>query len=360
MTGKYKMFPDLVRGNKPKVLVAMSGGVDSSVTAFLLTKQGYAVKGVHFRLISKDAGLEKARVIAKFLNIPYQVVDLREEFKQKVIKPFLKEYQDNKTPNPCVICNPEIKFGVLNQLAVKEGFDYFATGHYARVKKSIAGVKLLKGLDSSKDQSYFLWGLSQKILKQTIFPLGNYTKNEIKSIAMEIGLPHYSDKKEEKIDESQEICFAQEGIECFLKKNFNLKPGNIIDDKGNVLGKHSSLFLYTPGQRKGLGLSGGPYFVLNKNTATNELAVTKNEEQLFTDEFTIRQANWINGNEPKFPLSVKIKTRYRQNEAVAQVSESNKKGIYGVVLAKPQKAIAPGQSTVFYRGEELIGGGIIR
>ncbi len=337
----------------------MSGGVDSSVAAFLLIQQGYTVKGVHFRLIQKDAGSERARAIARFLKIPYCVVDLRREFKQKIIKPFLNQYQSNLTPNPCVVCNPEIKFATLYRLAVKEGFDYFATGHYARVKKGITNIRLLKGLDNNKDQSYFLWRLNQKFLKKTIFPLGDYAKSEVKLIAGKIGLPYYSDKTEEKIDESQEICFAQEGLECFLKKNFASKPGNIVNDKGSILGKHDGLFFYTLGQRKGLGLSGGPYFVADKNKKRNELVVVKDEKKLLRKEFMIKKANWINGKEPNLPISVWVKIRYRQNEEAAKIYISDKKSIYRIITAKPLKAITPGQSAVFYQNQELIGGGII-
>ncbi len=328
--------------NKKSVIVAMSGGVDSSVAALLLKEKGYNVRGVFMNLWSGDSlpgaccssELEtKARLVAKKLNIPFYVLNLKKEFKDKVIDYFLKEQKAGLTPNPCVVCNKEIKFNLLFKKFPIEKNDYMATGHYVRLKKG----RLYTAKDKSKDQSYFLWKLGQNILKKAIFPNGDHAKKEIRLIAKKNGLVIWNSV------ESQDVCF---------KIKLNKNPGKIIDTKGNIVGKHEGLWFYTIGQRKGMGLAGGPYYILKKDNKKNSLIVTKQEKDLFSKELKFKQANWV-FKKPKFPLGVKAKIRYLHKPGSA-VLYSNK-----VVFSKPQRAVTPGQSVVFYKGQELLGGGVI-
>jgi len=350
-----------------KVICAMSGGVDSSLAAALLKRAGFNVIGVFMRFWAEPTGLSaekwnrccspesetKARRVAGILKIPFYVFNFEKEFKKKVVDYFLKEYKANITPNPCVACNKEIKFGLLLEKALKLGADLVATGHYARlVEAHPQQIKLLKGRDKEKDQSYFLWRLNQRQLKHILFPVGNYTKKEVRALAKGFRLP-VLDRKE-----SQEICFIPDTINDFLSRHLRPKPGKIVDQKGKVLGKHSGLFLYTIGQRKGIGLPQGPYYVLSKDFKKNLLIVTKKEKDLLGKELRARNINWISGKEPKFPLRVKAKIRYRCKEMPAVVKRLTGKTVK-VVFTKTQRAITPGQSVVFYRGQELLGGSII-
>jgi tRNA-specific 2-thiouridylase len=340
-----------------KVVVAMSGGVDSAVAAALLKKEGFDLVGVFIKFwAEKDkSGCVKnrcctpeserrARLIAEKLKIPFYVLSFEKEFKKKVVDYFLKNSKIGLTPNPCVICNKEIKFGLLFKKAMSLDADYIATGHYARLKKG----KLLKAKDKNKDQSYFLWKLDQKVLKKTLFPVGDYLKPEIRELAKKFKLL-VSD-----IPESQEICFIQTSISNFLLKYLKLKPGQIVDSKAKVLGRHQGLALYTIGQRKGIGLAGGPYYVLDKDVKRNSLIVTKNEKDLYKKELSFRKASWVSGKEPKLPLKVMVKIRYRHKPGSA-ILKKNK-----IIFSKPQRAVTPGQSVVFYQGQELIGGAIIQ
>ncbi|MFH1575696.1 MAG: tRNA 2-thiouridine(34) synthase MnmA [Candidatus Nealsonbacteria bacterium] len=295
-----------------KVIVAMSGGVDSSVAAALLRKQGFQVTGVFMKLnnVSGDA-LSRAENVARILKIPFLVLDLMKEFKKEVIDYFLKEYEHGRTPNPCVICNKEIKFNCLFKLKA----DFFATGHYAKIKNG----RLFMAKDKLKDQSYFLWKLNQNQLKRVLFPIGDYTKPEVRKLAKKFKLPVAE------TPESQDICF-------------NIPP---------------HIKFYTIGQRKGLGLSGGPFWVLGRDKKKN-LILTKNEKDLFKKELRFRNASWLSGKPPKLPAKIKAKIRSRSELASAAVYEDNR-----VIFAKPQRAITPGQSIVFYNRRELIGGGVI-
>ncbi|OGZ24632.1 MAG: tRNA 2-thiouridine(34) synthase MnmA [Candidatus Nealsonbacteria bacterium RIFCSPLOWO2_01_FULL_43_32] len=347
-----------------KIIVAMSGGVDSSVAAALLKKQGFDVTGVFMkfwlglstglverwnRCCSSDAE-KRARAVAKILKMPFYVFNFSKEFKKKIVDDFLKEYQVGRTPNPCVVCNKEIKFGLLLKKALALEADFVATGHYVRIK----GDRLLKGKDKDKDQSYFLWQLSQKQLKHILFPVGNYTKPEVRILAKKFKLPFFE------TPESQEICFVQNTTNEFLARYLKQKPGSIVDLKGKVLGKHRGLAFYTLGQRKGIGLSGGPYFVLKKDLEKNLLIVTKNEKDLEQKELRFKNANWLSPKDPAkaWPTGqagkIKAKIRYRAKLASGKLVKPNK-----FVFDKPQCAITPGQSVVFYLGEELLGGGII-
>ncbi|MFA5871328.1 MAG: tRNA 2-thiouridine(34) synthase MnmA [Parcubacteria group bacterium] len=358
-----------------KILVALSGGVDSAVAAMLLKNQGCEVVGVFLRLFSgkknRDA-FGKAKKIAKALNIKLISIGAGQAFKKKVIDYFLESYKKGITPNPCVVCNKEIKFRLLIKLAKKYKANYIATGHYARIKEfqipnfkfqikskfqnpklRITNCKLLEAADKKKDQSYFLYKLTQRELAKTIFPLENYTKDEVKKIAKKLKLPVEK-------SESQDVCFIDKDISSFLKKHLRLKPGNIINEEGNILGKHQGLALFTIGQRKGLEIGGtGPYFVTEKKLGRNELVVSNNpaDPSLSKKIFGIEKPNWIAGD-LKFPSKAKVRIRY-QAPLFDAIIKKDKRGSIKVSLKKPLRSLTPGQSAVFYRGEEALGGGII-
>ena len=320
------------------VVVAFSGGVDSSVSALILKQKGFNVRAVFMKL---DNFIEKEKIakkVAKEIGIPFKVVDLRKYFKEKIINYFIEEYKLGNTPNPCVLCNKEIKFGLF----LKElNADFIATGHYAKTKDGY----LYKSKDSNKDQSYFLWKLNSKILKRVIFPLSNITKEEVKEIAKKNKLS--TSKKE-----SQEVCFIKEENNDFLKKYIKEKEGDIVNKDGSIIGKHKGVWFYTIGQRRGIGLSGGPYWVIDKDVKRNKLIVSSSEKDLFSKEVSFKNANWI--RKVDFPLRIKAKIRYGH------------KGDFGVlnnnkfIFDRPQKAITKGQSIVFYNKLEVIGGGIIK
>ena len=340
-----------------KVIVAMSGGVDSSVVAVLLMEQGYQTEGVFMRLgIAGDNESEKnVRAIAKKLKIKFSVVDLSREFKKKIINYFISEYEKGKTPNPCVECNREIKFGILLDKVLKNKTDLIATGHYARLQREISNTKLLKAKDKNKDQSYFLYTLTQKRLRHCLFPLGEYMKDEVRKIARKHQLS-IAEKKE-----SQEICFiTSKYYSDFLQKHLKLKSGDIVDTNNNILGTHKGLPLYTIGQRRDIRIGGtGPYYVIRINKRKNQLVVSnnKNDKNLFSKELVIKKINWISGDVPKLPLRIKAKTRYRANEELAVIDRVKDK--YIVKFSKSQRAIMSGQSVVFYKRNEILGGGVI-
>ncbi|KUK49749.1 MAG: tRNA-specific 2-thiouridylase MnmA [Parcubacteria bacterium 33_209] len=329
--------PNESLGRFNKVAVALSGGVDSAVSALILKNKGFDVTAIFMKL-NKFSKEDKARKLAKEIGVPFKVIDLRKEFKEKIIDYFIEEYKLGNTPNPCVICNKEIKFGLFLKEA---NADFIATGHYAKTKDGC----LYKAKDPKKDQSYFLWKLNSKTLKKVIFPLSNFTKEEIKEIAKNNNLSIVG-------GESQEVCFISEANNEFLKKYIKEKKGDIINKKGEVIGKHSGVWFYTIGQRRGIGLSGGPYWVIDKDVKRNKLIVSLKEKDLFSKEVFLKNANWI--KKVDFPIRVKAKIRYGH------------KGDFGVLnnnkftFDKPQKAITRGQSIVFYNKSEVIGGGIIK
>ena len=327
----------------------MSGGVDSSVAAALLKEADFEVTGIFMKLdeLKSSENERRARSVAKKLNIPFYIQDYRKEFKEKIIKSFIKECEKGKTPNPCVVCNKEIKFKLLFKHFKA---DFIATGHYARIKDN----RLLKGKDKNKDQSYFLWRLDSKLLNRTLFPVGGYTKKEVKQLAGNFNLSMKD------VAESQEICFIKTTVNDFLKEYLKQKPGAIVDTKGKVIGKHQGLWFYTIGQRKGIKLSGGPYYVLDKNLKRNTLIVTKDERDLSKKELKAEKVNWIKDRSPKLPLKIKAKIRYLHKAAEAKIISKNKKGDYKIEFSKPQRAVTPGQSVVFYCGQEVLGGGIIK
>jgi tRNA-specific 2-thiouridylase len=352
----------------------MSGGLDSSVAAALLKRAGFNVIGVFMKFWSEpgENGLVgasnrccspeaevRARKVAKILKIPFYVFDFSKEFKEKIVDYFLDGYKKGITPNPCVACNKEIKFGLLLEKALSLGADFVATGHYARKKEirknscsNSCTFALLRAKDKNKDQSYFLWMLNQEQLKRILFPIGNYTREEVENFARKFKLPVLGIKK------SVEVCFIQTTVSDFLRKYLKEKPGKIVDTEGKNLGEHKGLWFYTIGQRKGIGLSGGPWWVVDKDLKKNLLIVTKNEKDLLKKELICKNVNWISGKEPKLPLKVKAKIRYKTHLAKAAIFPTRNK-IYKVIFEEPQRAITPGQSVVFYKGEEVLGGGII-
>ncbi len=340
---------------KSRVLVGISGGVDSSIAALILKRKGYEVTGAFMdleesnSLKSKDA----AKDIAKSLEIPFCIFNLREEFKKKIINNFIKEYQIGITPNPCVDCNKEVKFGLFYERALAMGFDYIATGHYARLRKNKdKELELLKGKDKIKDQSYFLWRLNQKQLSRIFFPLGDYAKDQVRLLAKKNNLP--SAEREE----SQEVCFIKESVNDFLKEKIGEKEGLILDVEGKKIGKHYGLWFYTIGQRKGLNLSRGPYFVVDKKIEDNVLVVSKKRKDLLKKEMKVKHINWIKEKIPEVPLKIKVKIRYGHKEVSAEIYDISGNEC-SVIFDKPQKSIASGQSAVFYQGIKLIGGGKI-
>ena len=344
---------------RKRVVVAMSGGIDSSVAAALLKRAGFDVIGVFMKLINLPNFKEsekRARKIAKILKIPFYALELEREFKKRIIKYFIAEYK-KETPNPCVLCNKEIKFGLLLKKALGLGADFLATGHYVRTKEDKKGIHLLKARDEDKDQSYFLWRLSQKELKRTIFPVGNFTQDEVRSLAEEFRLPVL------KVPKSVEICFIRTTINEFLRKNLKENPGPVVEQVhygvNKIVGQHRGLWFYTIGQRKGIKLTGGPYFVLDKDLKKNTLIVTKNDKDLEKKELIAQKVNWIFGKEPELPLKVESKIRYRHQPAISIITKKKGTEIYHLKFKKGQRAITPGQSVVFYKGSELVGGGII-
>jgi tRNA-specific 2-thiouridylase len=347
----------MLKNKKLKVVVAMSGGVDSSVAAALLKKAGFDVVGI-FMKFWKDGksgdnrccSIESeklARAVAKKIGIPFYVINAEKEFKAKIVEYFLKEYKKGNTPNPCVVCNKEIKFGFLINKALSLGADFIATGHYARIKNG----KLLKGVDVEKDQSYFLWQLNQKQLSRVLFPVGGYTKPEVRKLAKKFKLPTAE------TPESQEVCFVQDSTNNFLSKYLKTKPGKIINTEGKVLGKHNGLWFYTIGQRRGLEISQGPYYVAAKDFKKNILIVSKNKKDLLQKEFTVKNVSWILPQ--KMPLNTEVKIRYKSNLAKSKIFELVGKKAR-VIFQNKQAAVTPGQSAVFYKGEELLGGGVIQ
>jgi tRNA-specific 2-thiouridylase len=353
----------MAKKKEAKIAVAMSGGVDSSVSTLLLKEKGYEMAGFYMNL-GCDLG-KNARAVAKKINVSFFEVDARKEFKKAVIDYFISEYKNLRTPNPCVVCNKKIKFGWLLETAKKKKFNMFATGHYVRVKKDLGGVyHLFKGKDEKKDQSYFLYKLNQSQLKHVIFPLGEMSKDETKKIAAEKELS-LGDQKE-----SQDVCFLEDGdYRKFLsqklpKKYF--KSGNIVDTSGETIGRHQGLINYTIGQRKGIDQSINKnenrqsLYVIGFNSQKNELIVGQ-EKDIFKKEMIVGDLSWISNWAKEKTLNgrgLKVKIRYR-HEAVSSKIKREGKNKIKVVFKTPQRAVTPGQSAVFYFGEEVLGGGII-
>ena len=397
----------LTRGGKKRVLVALSGGIDSAVSAYKLIKEGYEVEAAFMKNWSSTRGLkydecpwltdrQDALRVAAFLKIPLHTIDFEKEYSATVMNYFFKEYKAGRTPNPDVMCNKEIKFKLLYDWAMKEKFDYLATGHYARIIRHPAETKsridtqsgsgtgtrvaqrksktgesefvLQRSVDEFKDQTYFIYNIKTNQLPHILFPIGGMKKISVRTLAKKLKLPN-ADKKE-----SMGLCFVGKiRLKDFLEQKLKAKRGSIIDTKGNVLGKHEGLHYYTLGQRQGINIgSGGPWYVAKKRLVDNTLVVTNNpkDKLLQIKELEIHSVNWV--TPPNLPLSkggIKLQARYRhqgslENVTLSPVSISSSRGrpvsgLYKIVFSKPQSAVASGQSLVLYDKDICVGGGVI-
>ena len=360
---------------KIKVFVAMSGGVDSSVAALLLQKSGFNLVGCYIKgwyppgvVCSWKEDRRDAMRVCASLGIPFITVDAEKEYKKEVVDYMISEYKAGWTPNPDIMCNKSVKFGVFLKKALAMGADYIATGHYVNLKSKISNLsadrqdlksvyKLLKAKDLNKDQSYFLWTLTQKQLKHCLFPLGDLLKSEVRSIAKK------NDLATAEKEESQGVCFIGEfNMEDFLKKYIKQKKGKVITADGKIIGEHKGLAFYTIGQRHGFGFGGGeggPYYVVEKDFKNNRLIVAekKDEKKFSRKEVVIGNASWISAV-PKIGKKYQARIRYRQPLEECEVAEVSKNSTK-IIFKNPQRAVTPGQSLVVYDVEEMLGGGII-
>lgn len=360
---------------KKKVLIALSGGIDSAVSAYLLLKQGYEVEAAFMKNWSSTEGLLKndcpwltdrqdALRVAAFLRIPMHTLDFEKEYQKTVMEYFFKEYRAGRTPNPDVMCNKEIKFKLLYNWAMKKGFDYLATGHYARVgKKGKRGkggddFNLLRSKDEFKDQTYFIYNIRPNQLPHILFPIGGMKKSEVRALARKLKLPN-AEKKE-----SMGLCFVGKiRLKDFLEQKLREKPGKIVDQHQKVIGTHQGLHNYTIGQRQGIKVgAAGPYYVYGKDLKSNTLYVTNNpdDERLMTKEIQLHSVNWLIENAELRMQNAELVGRYRhQGELVPLTLKKLDPNHYQVAFKKPQKAVASGQSLVLYDGKICVGGGVI-
>lgn len=345
-----------------KIVVGMSGGVDSSVTAALLVKEGHEVIGAFMKNWSesidpctgqcswKEERADALRVAAT-LGIPFETFDFEKEYREAVVDYMCREYAAGRTPNPDVMCNKHVKFELFVKKALEHGADAIATGHYARVRQGVAGkYELLAGIDPDKDQSYFLHQLDQRQLSRTLFPIGHLRKSEVRALARGFKLPT-AEKKD-----SQGICFiGKVNLAGFLKDRLTQRPGPIISTDGHVVGRHGGIAPFTIGQRHGMGLGGGaPYFVIEKDAARNTLVVARQEDQLLAPALELENTHWIAGTPPAMPHACKVRIRYRQPLQDASIDGGT------IRFEEPQRAISSGQFAVLYDGEYCLGGGVIK
>ena len=351
-------------------MVGLSGGVDSAVAAWLLLAQGYVVEGLFMKNWDEDDApghcpaeqdLADARAVAEVLGIELRTVSFSTEYWDRVFAHFLAEYRAGRTPNPDILCNQEIKFRAFLDYALDLGADWIATGHYARVAGDANQRRLLKGLDDNKDQSYFLYRLNQRALSHSLFPLGELSKPEVRSIAQLKGLPNFAKK------DSTGICFIGERkFKAFLGRYLPAQPGHIVSTAGEVLGRHQGLMFHTIGQRQGLGIggtrdsSGEPWYVVGKNLTANELVVAqgKNHPALFRSGLAATDLHWIAGSPPALPLACCARIRYRQRDQACEILARDNDSCT-VRFATAQRAVTPGQAVVFYQGDLCLGGGTI-
>ena len=337
-----------------KVLVAMSGGVDSSVAAYLMKEKGFECIGATMRLLDgHDKNIADAKAICDKLSIPFYAFDMREEFKAEVIGDFVDTFEKGETPNPCVLCNKRFKFGALLKKADELGCEYIATGHYAKIVEDEQGFYLEKAENKAKDQSYFLYSLAPDVLPRVMFPLADYSKDEIRRIAEGLGFETAAKK------DSQDICFVPNGDYASVIMEVTgktYKSGNFVDLSGKILGKHKGIIHYTVGQRKGLGVAfGKPMYVHSKNAQTGEVALS-DDADLFTDTLTARNVNWLClPTSSTFDCKARIRYRHEEQPATVTITADG----VTVNFSTPQRAVTPGQSVVFYVGDRVLGGGII-
>ena len=333
--------------------VALSGGADSAVAALILKQGPYEVCAMHLLLTDTPASLaqcEQAQALSQRLDIKLHVVDLVQEFTSRVVAPFCSEYASGRTPNPCVVCNRSIKFGGMLREALARGVDRLATGHYARLERHSGRNMLLRALDRQADQSYFLYAVDSPAFERVLLPLGTMTRKEVHSIASDEGLPAGRPSKD--------ICFVNDrSYHRFVASRASSTPGDIIDTAGRVLGQHRGLPFYTVGQRRGLGIAlGEPQYVVRLDARVNRLVVGT-EDDLYSKAATLRDLSWLAGEPTDSSLDVHAKTRFRSRGTPAHVTLSS--GEAYVRFDEPQRAIAPGQSIVFYDGDVVLGGGIV-